>query len=143
MTVDEAMYEVRFTTFLVDKNNKVIGRAVITYEFDSKKETINSLYNHVLSGCLLDHLSFCEVQHSLNQSEKSSIEEFASSGKDRNISIPVKDLYGMLGLPTTKDNSLNSNERSSEIPMLMKCNVITKADYETEDIECEEEKCAE
>ena len=46
---------------------KVIGRAVIIYRFDKEKETVNSLYIHALLGDLLDHLKFCEIQHSLNQ----------------------------------------------------------------------------
>lgn len=136
MTVDEAIHKIHFTAFLIT-DGKVIGQAVIIYRFD--KETINSLYIHALLDDLLDHLKFCGIQYSLNQSEKSSIEELVSSGQDRDISISVKDFCAMLGLPTTKDNSLNSSMKSSTIELSIKCNVITAADYETEDVECEEE----
>lgn len=141
MTVDEFEHKVRFTTFLVDKGNKVVGRAEITYAWNDKKETTNNLYNYVLSGNLLQYLTFCEIQHSLNQSEKSSIEELVGSGQTINILIPMKteDFCKFLGLPITKDNSLNSKEGQVNCSAPIKCNVLTAADYKTENIECEEE----
>lgn len=139
MTVDEAMHEVYFTTFLMNQG-KVIGQAVIIYRFDKEKETVNSLYIHALLGDLLDHLKFCEIQHSLNQSEKSSIEEFVSSGQDSDISITAKEIYEILRLPTIKNDPLNSGMKSSVIKLPIKCDVITEADYKTKDVECEEEE---
>ena len=136
MTVDEAIHKTHFTTFFMNKG-KVIGRAVIVYRFDKEKETVDSLYIHALSGDLLDHLKFCGIQYSLNQSEKSSIEEFVSSGQVREVCTSLGNVCkGLTPETTSADNKLLSKDKFT-----VKCYIITEADYR--DVDCEEEECAE
>lgn len=135
MTIDEAIHKTHFTTFFMNKG-KVIGRAVNIYIFDKEKETVNSLYIHALLGDLLDHLEFCEIQHSLNQFEKSSIEELVSFGQVREVCTSLENICKSLTPETTSaDNKLLSKDRFT-----VKCYIITEADYQ--DVDCEEE-CAE
>lgn len=135
MTVDEAIHKTHFTTFFMNKD-KVIGQAVIIYRFDKKKETVDSLYIHALLGDLLDHLEFCEIQHSLNQSEKTSVEELTGSGQVREVCTSLENVYkGLTPETTSADNKLLSKDKFT-----VKCYIITEADYQ--DVDCEEE-CAE
>lgn len=114
---------------------KVIGQTVIIYRFDKEKETVNSLYIHALPGDLLDRLKFCEIQYSLNQSEKSSIEELVSSGQVREACTSLENICKSLTPETTSaDNKLLSKDKFT-----VKCYIITEADYQ--DVDCEEE-CA-
>lgn len=134
MTVDEAIHKTHFTTFFMNKG-KVIGQAVIVYRFDKEKETVNSLYIHALLGDLLDHLEFCEIQHSLNQSEKTSVEELTGSGQVREVCTSLENVYeGLTPETTSADNKLLSKDKFT-----VKCYIITEADYR--DVDCEEE-CA-
>ena len=136
MTVDEAIHKTHFTTFLMNKG-KVIGQAVIIYRFDKEKETVNSLYIHALFGKLLDHLKFCGIQYSLNQSEKSSIEELTGPGQVREVCTSLENVCkGLTPETTSADNKLLSKDKFT-----VKCYIITEADYQ--DVDCEEEECAE
>ena len=136
MTVDEAIHKTHFTTFLMNKG-KVIGQAVIIYRFDKEKETVNSLYIHALFGKLLDHLKFCGIQYSLNQSEKSSIEELTGPGQVREVCTSLENVCkGLTPETTSADNKLLSKDKFT-----VKCYIITEADYR--DVDCEEEECAE
>ena len=136
MTVDEAIHKTHFTTFFMNKD-KVIGQAVIIYRFDKKKETVDSLYIHALLGDLLDHLEFCEIQHSLNQSEKTSIEELTDPGQIYTISL--EDFLAAIKPTITDTNSVEIKQQLSELKFDIQSYRITEDDYKAEQEECEEE----
>lgn len=137
MTVDKAMHEVYFTTFLMDKD-KVIGRAVVIYKFKKDEEKLSNLYIYALTGDLLSHLEFCETQYSLNQSEKTSIEELTSLGQVYSVSL--EDFLTALKPAISETNSVEIKQQLSQLKFDIQSYIITEDDYKAEQEECEEEE---
>lgn len=137
MTVDKAMHEVYFTTFLMDKD-KVIGRAVVTYKFKKNEERLSDLYLYALIGDLLSHLEFSKTQYSLDQSEKTSIEELTSPGQVYTISL--EDFLTAMKPTISDTNSVEIKQQLSQLKFDIQSYIITEDDYKAEQEECEEEE---
>ena len=137
MTISEVVHEVYFTSFFVNQENKVIGSAIITYKFKSDKQKTSDLYLYALTGDLLSHLEFCETQYSLNQSEKTSIEELTDPGQIYTISL--EDFLAAIKPTITDTNSVEIKQQLSELKFDIQSYIITEDDYKAEQEECEEE----
>lgn len=137
MTVDKAMHEVYFTTFLMDKD-KVLGRAVVTYKFKKNEERLSDLYLYALIGDLLSHLEFSKTQYSLDQSEKTSIEELTSPGQVYTISL--EDFLTAMKPTISDTNSVEIKQQLSQLKFDIQSYIITEDDYKAEQEDCEEDK---
>lgn len=137
MTIDDFLKEVCFTSFFINQEDKVIGSAIITYKFKKDEEKLSDLYLYALTGDLLSHLEFCETQYSLNQSEKTSIEELTDPGQIYTISL--EDFLAAIKPTITDTNSVEIKQQLSELKFDIQSYRITEDDYKAEEKECEEE----
>lgn len=137
MTIDDFLKEVCFTSFFINQEDKVIGSAIITYKFKKDEEKLSDLYIYALTGDLLSHLEFCETQYSLNQSEKTSIEELTDPGQIYTISL--EDFLAAIKPTITDTNSVEIKQQLSELKFDIQSYRITEDDYKAEQEECEEE----
>ncbi len=131
MTIDEVLHEVCFTSFFVNQEDKVIGRAIITYKFKSDEQKTSDLYLYALTGDLLSYLEFCETQYSLDQTEKTSIEELISPGQVYTISL--EDFLAAMKPTITDANSVEIKQQLSKLKFDIQSYIITENDYKAEE----------
>ena len=131
MTIDEVLHEVCFTSFFVNQEDKVIGRAIAIYKFKSDEQKTSDLYIYALTGDLLSYLEFCETQYSLDQTEKTSIEELNSPGQVYTISLG--DFFAAMKPTITDTNSVEIKQQLSQLKFDIQSYIITENDYKPEE----------
>ena len=127
MTIDEVLHEVCFTSFFVNQEDKVIGRATVIYKFKSDEQKTSDLYLYALTGDLLSYLEFCETQYSLDQIEKTSIEELTNPGQVYTISLG--DFLAAMKPTITDTNSVEIKQQLSKLKFDIQSYIITENDY--------------
>ena len=138
MTIDDFLKEVCFTSFFINQEDKVIGHAVVTYKFKKNEERLSDLYLYALIGDLLSHLEFSKTQYSLDQSEKTSIEELTSPGQVYTISL--EDFLTAMKPTISDTNSVEIKQQLSQLKCDIQSYIITEDDYKAEQEDCEEDK---